>query len=128
MNHKPALTKIVTTLDILEAVRSQNIREGKPDSDYGIAKTIGISPHGVSSYLRGRTIMDDQIAVKASKALDWPIDQVIGCLLLERAKKLENVDLTNTWGDFLKEKKLYSALISVPFLVLIFSNFGGLIT
>jgi len=73
---------MMTTLDYLAACKAQLGIE----SDYALAKKLGISQTGLSNYRTGRSRMDDDVALKVADILQLHPLQVIAAANAERAK------------------------------------------
>jgi transcriptional regulator with XRE-family HTH domain len=55
-------------------------------SDYGLAKRLGITRQGVSSYRRGKTLMDDDTCIVVAEILEIDPIKIIADQNAERAK------------------------------------------
>lgn len=73
---------MMNTRDYLEAVR----RITATQSNYSIAKTLGISPSSVVNYLNHGKSMDDRVSVKVAEALSIDPSSVVISVQIERAK------------------------------------------
>lgn len=71
-----------TTLDFLDAVKA---RHALP-SDYKLAQFMGISKQVISGYRNGKSLMDDQTALKVAELLDLSPGIVLSAVHAERAK------------------------------------------
>ena len=56
------------------------------ESDYALAKALGVSQTGISNYRTGRSRMDDDVALKVAEILHLHPMQVIAAANAERAK------------------------------------------
>lgn len=59
------------------------------ESDYALAKALGLSQTGLSNYRTGRSRMDDDVALKVAEILEVHPLQVIAAANAERAKTPE---------------------------------------
>lgn len=59
------------------------------DSDYALAKRLGVRQPTISSYRAGRSRMDDDVALKVAEILELHPMQVIAAANAERAKTEE---------------------------------------
>jgi transcriptional regulator with XRE-family HTH domain len=59
------------------------------ESDYALAKALGVSQTGISNYRTGRSRMDDDVALKVAEILQLHPLQVIAAANAERAKTPE---------------------------------------
>jgi DNA-binding transcriptional regulator YdaS (Cro superfamily) len=74
-----------TTIQFLDAVKEKL----GIDSDYALAKRLGFSLSGVSSYRTGRRFLDDDAALVIATALEIHPFEVIASANAERAKTPE---------------------------------------
>lgn len=70
------------TIGFLDAVKSKTGAE----SDYQLAKVLGVTRGGISSYRTGRTFFDDKMAVKVAGVLGIDAGIVLAAAHAERAK------------------------------------------
>ena len=92
--------KIPGTIDFLEMVReliSKEKKDGKPVSDYAVAKRLGMSPQRVSRYFSEVSTLDDQGCQTVADTLNWPLETVLACIYFERSSKQENDSVTRAW-------------------------------
>lgn len=74
-----------TTTDLIDAVK-----EAKGiQSDYGLAKRLGVLPQTISNYRHGRTQMADEIAVAMAAMADRAPAPILAQLAADRAKSPE---------------------------------------
>jgi plasmid maintenance system antidote protein VapI len=74
-----------TTTDLIDAVK-----EAKGiQSDYGLAKRLGVLPQTISNYRHGRTQMADEIAVAMAAMIDRAPAPILAQLAADRAKSSE---------------------------------------
>lgn len=74
-----------TTLEYLNAAKKALSLE----SDYALAKWMGISRHTMSGYQNGRRVIDDYAAAKIAEALNINALEVIAVANMEREKVSE---------------------------------------
>lgn len=80
------------TCDYLDELQSKlNIQ-----SDYGLAKSLGISKQAISKYRNGRGSFDDQIAARVASALGLHPGIVLLDMYAERTK---NESTRNIWQE-----------------------------
>lgn len=79
-----------TTLQYIDAIK---LRHGI-ESDYAVAKLLGVTRGAVSSYRVGRTFFDDLTALRAAELLGLNPLEVIAAANAERAK---SDDARRTW-------------------------------
>ena len=92
--------EIPTTVDLLEMVRALIAKEkgdGLPVSDYALGKYLGWSRSRISSYMTGRTALDDNGCQTVADTLNWPLETVLACIYFERSSKQENDSVTRAW-------------------------------
>lgn len=85
-----------TTIEFLDALKSRN----GGASDYAIAKILGLTRGGVSSYRTGRSFFDDSTAIKVAKLLEISPAFVIAAVHSERAKSEEE---KTVWRDIFEK-------------------------
>jgi plasmid maintenance system antidote protein VapI len=74
-----------TTTDLIDAVK-----EAKGiQSDYALAKRLGVLPQTISNYRHGRTQMADEIAVAMAGMIDRAPAPILAQLAADRAKSSE---------------------------------------
>ncbi|WP_151446750.1 helix-turn-helix domain-containing protein [Lacisediminimonas profundi] len=56
------------------------------ESDYALAKALGITHSAMSNYRAGRSRIDDSVAVKVAQVLDINPMEIIAAANIERAK------------------------------------------
>lgn len=92
---------IPTTLDFLEEVRaliSKERADGKPVSDYAVAKRLGWKSGRFYNYTSGNSTFDDGACAVIAQTLDYPLETVLACVYLERSKKQDQNDtVTQAW-------------------------------
>ena len=74
-----------TTTDLMDAVKEQKGIQ----SDYALAKRLGILPQTISNYRHGRTQMADEIAVAMAGMIDRAPAPILAQLAADRAKSPE---------------------------------------
>lgn len=67
-------------------VRALKARTGI-DSDYGIAKHLGITRAAVSAYATGRHTLGEDVAIRVATDLGLDPGYVLACMAAERAKR-----------------------------------------
>lgn len=80
------------TIELLEAVK---VRRGI-QSDYALAKALGVTQQAVSSYRSGNSIINDDVCLSVADILGLPPIGVIAQANAERAKTPE---LRQRWLD-----------------------------
>jgi transcriptional regulator with XRE-family HTH domain len=73
------------TRDFLQEAKRKNGLE----SDYALAKLLGISRQRISHYTTGKETLSDEVARRVAAALDYPPAYVMACVHAERAKEKE---------------------------------------
>jgi transcriptional regulator with XRE-family HTH domain len=71
-----------TTLELIADLKAKHDLE----SDYAIAKLLGITKNAVSLYRNGKAYMGDEVALKVADLLDLDPAYVITCMHAEREK------------------------------------------
>jgi len=88
---------IPTTIDLLEEVRSL-IKKENPEkesvSNYAVAKYLGFTHQRFYKLVHGSHTLDEQGCVVVAEAIGWPLETVLACVYLERAKKQNNDNVT----------------------------------
>jgi predicted transcriptional regulator len=69
------------------------------ESDYALAKLLGVRQQTVSSYRSGRTQMSDEIALRLALMIGKPAAPIFAELAAERAK---HPDVAKIWKDAAK--------------------------
>lgn len=83
----------MTTLEYLDAVKAAyNIT-----SDYQLAKKLGISTTRISNYRTGRSVMEDDLAVKVAYLLDKNPLTVLADAHILREERKGHEGLVNFW-------------------------------
>jgi transcriptional regulator with XRE-family HTH domain len=68
-------------------------------SDYALAKALGVTRSGISSYRTGRTVPDDLVCARIAQALGVEPMEVIAATNYQRAKNDESRNLwEGIWG------------------------------
>jgi transcriptional regulator with XRE-family HTH domain len=83
------------TTQLLEALK----RRHNLPSDYALAKFLGVSQPTTSRWANGRTLLDDQHAIRIAKLLDLPAGYVLACIFEERAERHQRTDVRQAWRD-----------------------------
>lgn len=84
-----------TTIELMDAVK-----EAKGiQSDYALAKRLGVLPQTISNYRHDRTQMADEIAVTMAAMIDRPPAPILAQLAAERARSPE---VARVWRDAAK--------------------------
>lgn len=84
-----------TTTDLMDAVK-----EAKGiQSDYALAKQLGVLPQTISNYRHGRTQMADEIAVAMAGRIDRAPAPILAQLAADRAK---SPDVAKIWKEAAK--------------------------
>lgn len=113
---------IPTTVDLLERVRALIYKEktdGKPVSDYALGNYLGWSRSRISSYMTGRTTLDESGCQTVADVLNLPLETLLACVQLERATKQGNDTLSRAW-----ERVCHRVAVGVfPFFIGLFSTF-----
>lgn len=81
------------TVEFLDAVKAAYLLT----SDYQLAKKLAISQCSITNYRKGRTVMDNDLAVKVSELLDLDALYVVACVNIEREQKAGNDMMVNFW-------------------------------
>lgn len=81
------------TKQYLDAVKQKE----KIDSDYGLAKFLGIKTQAVSNYRHGRSVPDDYVATKIAEALNLNPMEIITAVNAERAKRVKDAEKIRFW-------------------------------
>ena len=92
--------QIPTTGDLLNMVKELIAKEkgdGKPVTDYALAKHLGFKTSRMYGLAAGSHTLDDQGCEAVAKALDWPLETVLACVYLERSKRAEKESLSQAW-------------------------------
>lgn len=76
----------MTTADFLAALRKHLKSLNLNDTDYRLAKVLGVSPQTVSGWKTGKHTIDDKICLKVAELLQLEEGYVIACMYLERSK------------------------------------------
>ena len=77
------------TVQYLDAVKAKL----RLESDYAVAKRLGLTTSGVSNYRRGKSTFDHLVAIRVARILDLDPMTVIADVELERATQPELRDL-----------------------------------
>lgn len=113
---------VMTTTDILDAVRLRLKSLNRNDSDYEAAKVLGVSHGAVSHWRTRRHTMDDKAGLAAANFLELEQEYVLFCLHLERAKD-EN---TRSFWRRLAEKIHQQSHVAVLSLFTVLTVFAAL--
>lgn len=72
-----------TTLEFLDALKARH----SVQSDYALAKMLGVTHQSASAWRKGRVFFDDSTAIQVGKLLEIDPAYVVACVHAERAKK-----------------------------------------
>nr|DAD55493.1 MAG TPA: helix turn helix protein [Corticoviridae sp.] len=97
----------MNTLDYLSAVKKKLGIE----SDYALAKALGITHSAICGYRAGRSRIDDDTALKISEILDMNPLQVIAQANAERAKTPE---MRSRWMGLAQKLQASFELLLLP--------------
>ena len=86
----------------------------KTDSDYGLAKALGIHKARISAYYSGKETPNEFICLKIAQALERSYEEVSAIVRIE-AEKDEN--RRNVWKDYLKRIGGIAASIALLFFL-----------
>lgn len=104
---------LMTTIDLLDAVRLRCKSMNLPDSDYQAAKQLGVTHGAVSQWRNRKTGMSEDAGLAAANFLQIEPEYVIACILMERAK----TDETRTfWRQLAERIAARSSVATVAFL------------
>jgi predicted transcriptional regulator len=79
-------------------------------SDYALAKALRVSQPAVINYRKGRSVMEDDVALKLARILELNPMEVIATANLERAKSDE---MRAVWSEILEKiSKGFEILLS----------------
>lgn len=87
-----------TTIDLLNRVKAAYGLE----SDYALAKKMGVSRQRIHKYLRLGSVMDDEAAFIIASLLDLCPAQIVACMHMERAEKMEDKKKVSFWMEYAK--------------------------
>jgi predicted transcriptional regulator len=71
-------------------------------SDYALAKKIGISRQAVSKYRTLTRTLDDCVAVEVAELLELNPFQVLASMQLERAERNKDEKMVSIWREYAK--------------------------
>ena len=85
-------------LEFLTTVELLKLLKDKYDncSDYRLAKVLGVTPQAVSLWQQGKSIMNDEAALKVAKELDISPALAVLSVMRERTKNPEIRDIIDT--------------------------------
>jgi len=89
--------ELPTSKDLLEMARSLIAKEKpeyQPVSDYRLAKELGFSHQRVYKLMQGLRALDNDGCQAVAEAIGWPLETVLACVYLERAKRQDNDKVT----------------------------------
>lgn len=119
---------MLTTNEFLDAVKA---RHGIP-SDYKLGLVLGLTDAAVSHYRKGRSLLDDKVAVKVAELLGVDAGYVVACVHSERAARSGEEDMAAMWeivaGKFkAAARKLasFAKAAAVLLMVALFAGFWG---
>lgn len=84
------MNKAITTPELFKLL-SLSIGKEKAATPYMVAKVLGVAPTTTGYWMRGYTVMDDQIALRVAEMLGLDADFVLLSLEAERKRK-SNLD------------------------------------
>lgn len=113
---------VMTTIDILDAVRLRLKSLNRKDSDYEAAKTLGVTQQAVSHWRARRHAMDNDTGLVAAKFLNMEPEYIMFCLQLERAK---SDDARSFWRR-LAEKIHQRSNVAALSILTVFTVFAAL--
>ena len=117
---------IPTTVDLLEMARSLMEKEkngGERLINYRMAKLLGWSPSRLGNYFAGRSTLDEDGCETIAEVIGWPLETVLACVYLERAKKQNNDAVTKAWERLCQRVAITVTPIFIGFLAGIASPF-----
>lgn len=76
----------MNTNDYLDAVAKRHAVGKDPLSDYRVSQLLGVGRQAVSTYRKGHSRFDEEVAVRVAKLLDIDPAQVFIDMALERTK------------------------------------------
>jgi len=92
------------TVEYLDEIKKAHPdTDGKPASDYRVAKLLKVAKATVSKYRLHGTCFDDEVAARAGDLLDMPAYIVIIDMHYERAQKKKNTQVMQAWEDIAKK-------------------------
>lgn len=81
------------TADFLNALRQKHTLQ----SDYALAKFLGVGATTISSYRVGRSCFDGDMALKVAELLEMPAGYVLACIEEERAERTKRPQVKAAW-------------------------------
>lgn len=118
--------ELPTTLDFLEEVRSLIKKENpqrKSVSNYAVAKYLGFTHQRFYGLVNGSHTLDEQGCEVVAEAIGWPLETVLACVYLERAKKQNNDNVTRALERLCHRVAITITPIFIGFLAGIASPF-----
>lgn len=85
----------MTTLEYLDAVKAAYCLT----SDYQLAKKLSVGTTRITNYRQGRTVMDDDLAIKVAYLLDKNPLTVLADTHIEREQSKGHTGLVNFWKE-----------------------------
>ncbi len=105
--------RFLSPVELLELLRKDLNNRGLSTTDYRLAKTLGMTPHGLGHVLNHNGSLSDENAIKLADELKLPHSYVVACMARHRAK---NPVLIDMW-----EQIAVNAMKNIAFIVLGFS-------
>ena len=118
--------ELPSSKDLLEMARSLIAKEKPqyaPVSDYRLAKELGFSHQRVYKLMQGDRALDDNGCEVVAEAIGWPLETVLACVYLERAKKQKNDNVTRALERLCHRVAITVTPIFIGFLAGIASPF-----
>ena len=105
--------RFLSPVELLELLRKDLKNRGLATTDYRLAKTLGMTPHGLGHVINHNGSLSDENAIKLADELKLPRSYVVACMARYRAK---NPVLIDMW-----EEIAVNAMKNIAFVVLGFS-------
>ena len=104
-----------TTVELLELLRKYQESKGFSNTDYRLAKILGVSPPAIAKYLQNGMIMSDDVAMNIALELGLPSSYVLLCAWHERNKNEATKEAIKEIADKYLKVSVFILVASVIF-------------